>query len=199
MCACFLTSSVEIQRRLRQFIGVNFLKYLAPVGVALLLVGCHKAVSSPSKSGTNWSNSFGDNEPTHAQPRLPTIKLYMGPDVVEAEMATTLKEIQTGMMFRTNIPESDTMIFVLPYPQRAAFWMKNCPVSLSAAYITPDGLIAEIHHLEHDDTNTVFSSVSNIQFVLETKAGWFKRHHIGVGTLIRTEKGSLVQTFLHQP
>ena len=32
------------------------------------------------------------------------------------------------------------MLFVLSEPQRAAFWMKNCPESISAAYIDPDGV-----------------------------------------------------------
>ena len=102
----------------------------------------------------------------------------------------------TGMMFRTNIQETDAMLFVLPQPQRANFWMKNCPESISAAYITPDGVIAEIHHLEKNDTNGVVASTDNIQFVLETRDGWFGRHHIATGTVIQTEKGSLAETFL---
>jgi hypothetical protein len=32
--------------------------------------------------------------------------------------------------------------------------------------------------------------------VLETKDGWFTRHNIGVGTVVRTEKGSLAEMFL---
>jgi len=32
--------------------------------------------------------------------------------------------------------------------------------------------------------------------VLETSDGWFQRHNIPVGTLMRTEKGSLAETFL---
>ncbi len=116
--------------------------------------------------------------------------------VVDAEMAVTEIEERTGMMFRTNIQDTDAMIFVFPYPQPANFWMKNCPESISAAYITPDGTIAEIHHLEHDDTNGVLSATDNIQFVLETQEGWFTHHNIPVGTVIRTEKGTLADTFL---
>ena len=56
--------------------------------------------------------------------------------------------------------------------------MKNCPESISAAYITPDGIIQEIHHLEQNDTNAVLAARDDIQFVLETKEGWFTRHNI---------------------
>ena len=87
------------------------------------------------------------------------------------------------------------MLFVFPGPFQARFWMKNCPESISAAYITPDGVIAEIHHLEKNDTNSVVAAADNIQFVLETKDGWFARHNINPGTVIRTEKGSLWETF----
>jgi hypothetical protein len=157
---------------------------------ALLLAGCHQdntTVASPVQ--TPW-------EPTEAQPKLPTMKIYLGPETLDAELALTPKEIQTGMMFRTNIQDSDSMLFLLPYPMRADFWMKNCPESISAAYINTDGVIEEIHHLEKNDTNGVFANTDDIRFVLETSDGWFDRHHIPVGTLMRTEKGSLADTFL---
>jgi hypothetical protein len=105
----------------------------------------------------------------------------------------------TGMMFRTNIQETDAMLFVFPRPFQAKFWMKNCPESISAAYITSEGVIAEIRHLEKNDTNAVVAAVDNIQYVLETKDGWFARHNINPGTVIRTEKGSLPETFFSKP
>ena len=157
---------------------------------ATLLAGCKKpgetAAPPPSPA---------ERLPTHAQPKLPTMKIYLGAETLDTELALTEQQERTGMMFRTNIPETDTMLFVMPVPQRAAFWMKNCPESLSAAYIGPDGVIEEIHHLEKNDTNTVFAASDDIQYVLETKDGWFARHNIGTGTAIRTEKGSLAATF----
>jgi hypothetical protein len=104
----------------------------------------------------------------------------------------------TGMMYRTNIQDTDSMLFVLQVPQRASFWMKNCPESISCAYITPDGVIQEIHHLEKNDTNPVLAATDNIQFVLETSDGWFARHNVNTGMVIRTEKGSLADTFLRR-
>ena len=123
------------------------------------------------------------------------MKIYLGSETLDAELALTESQERTGMMFRTNIPETDAMLFVLPVPQRASFWMKNCPESLSAAYIGPDGVIDEIHHLERNDTNSVVAASDNVQYVLETKDGWFTRHNIGTGTVIRTGKGSLAETF----
>lgn len=111
------------------------------------------------------------------------------------ELALTADQIQTGMMFRTNIAENAGMLFLMPRPLQASFWMKNVSVPLSAAYIDADGVILEIHRFEPYNTNAVVAGSDKIQFVLETPRDWFARHGISTGTVIRTEKGSLFETF----
>ena len=180
---------VENRRDLRQLVGMNAMKWLPLVLAAALLAGCEKAETTPKPPVTD------SHEPTQAQPQLPTLKIYLGAETLAAELATTAREEQTGMMFRTNVTDESAMLFVFPYPQPANFWMKNCPDSLSAAYISPDGVIQEIHHLEKNDTNTVSSTSANIGYVLEVNDGWFQRHNVSTGMLIRTELGSLQQTF----
>jgi len=174
---------------------VKFLLLTTVLLVAAFLVGCGQPIPTENPGAP----SLDDLLPKHAQPKLRTMKLFIGAETVEAELALTREEEMTGMMYRTNIQETDAMLFVLPVPQRASFWMKNCPESISAAYITPDGVIAEVHHLEQNDTNSVAAATDNIQFVLETKEGWFTRHNIAAGTLIQTEQGSLAATFLRRP
>jgi len=180
---------VENRRELRQFVGVKLIKFLSLVLALALVAGCKKAETAPAKPvADHW-------EPTHAQPKLPTIKLYLGAETLDAELATTPREIMTGMMFRTNVTDESAMLFVFSQPYQPSFWMKNCPDSLSAAYISPDGVIQEIHHLEKYDTNSVVATKPNIQYVLEVNDGWFQRHNVTDGMLIRTEIGSLQQTF----
>ncbi len=99
------------------------------------------------------------------------------------------------MMFRTNVPENAAMLFVLGQPQRAAFWMKNCPTPLSCAYIDPEGVIREIRSMEPFNTNSIVADSPDVLFVLETAAGWFDRNHIQTGMLVRTESGTLIETF----
>jgi hypothetical protein len=167
-------------------------KLLALLLVAILLAGCKKPEANTAPK------SIDDILPKQAQPKLPTMKIYLGAETLDAELALTIEQIQTGMMFRTNIQDSDSMLFDLRIPQRANFWMKNCPESISAAYITPDGIIAEIHHLEKNDTNGVVAATDNIRFVLETSDGWFARHNVNTGMVIRTERGALADTFLRR-
>jgi hypothetical protein len=73
--------------------------------------------------------------------------------------------------------------------------MTNCPLPLSAAYIDPNGVIQEIHDLQAFNANPVMSATNNIRFVLETPQGWFSRHNIRPGTVVRTERGALMKTF----
>jgi len=183
---------IEKRRRIRQIGGVKRIHFLPLLLAAGWLAGCAK--SSPADAPV--AAAPDDNLPKQAQPKLRTMKIYLGAETLAAELALSPKEEQTGMMFRTNIQETDAMLFPLPYPMRASFWMKNCPESISAAYINTDGVIEEIHHLEKNDTNGVFANTDDIRFVLETSDGWFQRHNIPVGTLMRTEKGSLAETFL---
>jgi len=183
---------------------VKIENYLAVALAALLSVSCGKSSPPPAAPA---APTLDDILPKHAQPKLPTMKIvlcvardnsFRPIEALNAELALTEKEEMAGMMFRTNIQDSDSMLFVLPQPQQASFWMKNCPESISAAYISPDGVIQEIHHLERNDTNTVSSASANIGYVLEVNDGWFQRHNVSTGMLIRTEVGSLQQTFFQK-
>lgn len=131
----------------------------------------------------------------HAQPRLQTMKLYVGAQELTTELALKPTEIFTGMMWRTNMPEGEAMLFVFPSASQRSFYMRNTYVPLSVAYINPEGVIEEIHDLKPLNEVSVPSTSQNIQFVLEVPQGWFKRHNISTGSLIRTQLGELKNTF----
>jgi uncharacterized membrane protein (UPF0127 family) len=185
---------VENHRHFLHLSPVRLTGFIALFLTATFLAGCKKSGGTAATPP-----SLDDLLPKQAQPKLPTMKIYLGAETLDAELALNDREWMTGMMFRTNIAETDAMLFVFSRPYRVSFWMKNCPESLSAAYIGPDGVIEEIRHLEKNDTNSVVAATDNIQYVLETKDGWFTRHNVGPGTVIRTGKGSLQETFFSQP
>jgi uncharacterized membrane protein (UPF0127 family) len=162
--------------------------------------GCEKnspapvAPATPAASGQPLQPAL----PTKAQPTLKTIRLWLGPEELMTELALTAEQEQTGLMFRTNLEENAGMLFVFPRSIQASFWMKNCFLPLSAAYINPEGNIVEIHDLKPQDTNSVMAASDNVQYVLEVSQGWFLRHHIAEGTWVRTEFGTLQETFFRQ-
>jgi uncharacterized membrane protein (UPF0127 family) len=179
-------------KRLR-VLGLCFAVTLA--AGACILAGCDKSAGSPPASSANTGPILQHVEPTEAQPKLPTVKLYVGSEQMDAELCVTPRQTETGMMFRTSMGTNDGMLFNLGYPQQASFWMKNCSVPLSVAYINSEGAIEEIHPLQVQDTNSVISTATDIRFALETPQGWFEQHHITTGMVIRTERGTLLQTF----
>ena len=162
-----------------------------------ITVGCSKQSppAAPVSATATSPSPATVSIPTHAQPKLRTTNLWIGPQVMSAEVAVAPLELQTGMMFRTNMAENEGMLFVFGMPHQTSFWMKNTSLPLSAAYINPDGVIEEIHPLEPFNTNSVVAKSDNIQYVLETRQGWFDRHNVSTGTVIRTESGPLRDTF----
>ena len=82
-----------------------------------------------------------------AQPRLETIKLYLGATELTVEIADENHERMAGMMHRTTMPENEGMLFVFPYPHQTGFWMKNTTVPLSIAYIDRASRVIEIYDM----------------------------------------------------
>jgi uncharacterized membrane protein (UPF0127 family) len=159
--------------------------------------GCGPQSGVPN-AGTRAAAVSVADEPVRPNPRLPTMQLWVGTNVLTAEIARTPGQIQTGMMFRPAIGENEGMLFVFAQPRAVAFWMKNVTVPLSCAYMDPEGRILEIHDLEPGDENSVHSATGRIQYVLEASRGWFERHRVKTGMQLRTEAGSLAETFFRK-
>jgi uncharacterized protein len=183
-----LPIGVESGPEFTQSWAMNGLRILALLLVVAVCAGCAGGCSKPEPSAL----------PSAAQPKLPTMKVWLGAEEMTAELALTGEQMRTGMMFRTNLAENAGMLFVFSMPHRASFWMKNCPLPLSAAYIDPEGVILEIHDLQPHNTNSVEAASDRVQFVLETNQGWFGRHNVRPGMVVRTERGALTETFFRR-
>ena len=90
------------------------------------------------------------------------------------------------------------MIFIFEDAGRRAFWMRNTIVPLDIAYIAPDGALLEVHAARPRDETTLPSESERVQFVLEMRQGWFQRNNVKPGMVVRTEKGSLQETFFRR-
>ena len=129
------------------------------------------------------------------QPRLGTLKLWIGTNELTAEIAQTMPQIMSGMMWRTNMAEMDGMLFIFRQPHRAQFWMRNTLLPLSCAYIDPEGTILELHDMKARDETPIPADSDQVQYVLEVNQGWFERHKVTPGMLVTTARGSLPAAF----
>lgn len=174
---------------------------------ALALFGCQKPASSepapPPKSPPAPTNAAQPAipgwPPVKAQPKLQTMKLYVGAEVVAAELAMNQIQIATGMMFRAEMAENEGMLFVFAKPHRTSFYMRNTKIPLHVAYIDGDGAILELHELKPLDETPVEAKSERVQFVLEMNKGWFTRHNVAVGSIITCETGKLKDAFRFGP
>jgi uncharacterized protein len=173
---------------------MDCLKVMLFLSVSCLLTACDKnyAMREPDVTqSTNPPAPYLD----HAQPKLTTMKLWIGAQELSAELALTHTQVSTGMMHRKEMGTNEGMLFVFERPHRASFYMRNTLIPLSAAYIDGEGTILEIHDLKPLDETPVEANSDKVQYVLETPQGWFKRNSIAIGTVIRTERGSLQEAF----
>jgi len=93
--------------------GVKPIHVIVLLLAATFLTGCQKSADvAPTPSIDNQL-------PTQAQPKLPTMKIYLGAEILETELALAPREQQTGMMFRANVTDESAMLFVLPRAMHA--------------------------------------------------------------------------------
>lgn len=62
----------------------------------------------------------------------------------KVEVAATGPQQARGLMFRTELPPDEGMIFPYKFPQILGFWMKNTPLPLDIIFIDEDGRIINI-------------------------------------------------------
>jgi uncharacterized protein len=169
-------------------------KVMLFVALSFVLTACDRNDVTPGPDATQSTNPPAPYL-DHAQPKLTTMKLWIGAQELTAELALTYTQVSTGMMHRKEMGTNEGMLFVFGRPHRASFYMRNTLIPLSAAYIDGEGTILEIHDLKPLDETPIEANSDKIQYVLETRQGWFKHNNVAVGTVIRTERGSLQETF----
>ena len=121
---------------------------------------------------------------TGPQARLPTADLVAGMHVIKAELAVTSIQQATGMMWRTEMPGNEGMLFVNQDDQVRCFWMKNTLVPLTIAYLTADGTIINLADMQPRDEQT-HCSARPARFALEMRQGWFAKRGIEAGFKLR--------------
>jgi uncharacterized protein len=187
-------------------LGLLRILFLALCAASLCGVGCQEesAVNAaPPPSSTPSAGSPMPGLPPRAekgtpQPKLPTVKLWVGTNELVSEIASTLPQIQTGMMWRTKMAEMEGMLFVFPQAHQVAFYMRNTLLPLSCAYIDPQGTVLEIYDMTPREETPIPSKSDQVQYVLEVNQGWFQRHNVRPGMVIASEHGPLAQTFVRR-
>jgi uncharacterized membrane protein (UPF0127 family) len=111
---------------------------------------------------------------------LQRVRISAGIYQIDAQVAATPEQRQTGLMFRKEMPQSEGMVFVFEQPSPQCFWMKNTLIPLSAAFVADDGRIVNIEDMKPQTTDNHCSS-EPVRYVLEMNQGWFAKKNIKKG------------------
>jgi uncharacterized membrane protein (UPF0127 family) len=137
------------------------------------------------------------------KPSLPGIVFYGAKDEVvtdrwpanakgraHVELAISDAEQRKGLMYRTSLKPDHGMLFLYKEEQEdgMSYWMKNCKMDLSIAFIDRKGVIVKIHNrMKAPAANTpdekldTYDSGAACKYAIEMEAEWFSRKGIKEG------------------
>jgi len=126
--------------------------------------------------------------PTSAQDtpqmHLDRIQLTAGMHRIDAQVAATPEQRQTGLMFRKDMPQHEGMIFIFEQASKQCFWMKNTLIPLSAAFIADDGTIVNIEEMKPLVLDG-HCSTQPVRYVLEMNKAWFSKKGLKAGSKLQ--------------
>lgn len=129
--------------------------------------------------------SCGDDSSATLTPtRTVTVEGDGHSERLQVELATTEKEREQGLMFRQSLDEDRGMLFLFPSDVTVGFWMKNTYVPLTIAYLAADGTVLDLRDGKPLD-EAVLTPSRPYRMVLEVNQGWFARHGLGPGAVVR--------------
>lgn len=119
------------------------------------------------------------------QLQLPRVQLQIGMYQIDAQVAATHEQRAIGLMYRSDMPQHEGMLFVFEQAQVQCFWMKNTLMPLTAAFIDDDGRIVNLADMQPQTTDS-HCSAKPVRYVLEMKQGWFAAKQIRKGQQLKS-------------
>ena len=122
---------------------------------------------------------------SHSQEKFPTGELTVKTQDTsydfDIELALDDSHRQYGLMFRTNLPEMNGMLFIYEEKKRISMWMKNTFIPLDILFIDDDGKIIRIAKSQQPRSLSLIRSGGEAKAVLELYGGLTDKLNIAVG------------------
>jgi uncharacterized membrane protein (UPF0127 family) len=127
----------------------------------------------------------------HAGPAGRAEAVFPDKTVVALEVARTEPERSRGLMHRASMPERAGMIFLFERPGIYPFWMKNTLIPLDLFWTDTNGTIVWIAESVppcQADPCPEYPPKAIASYVIETNAGFAKRHSVKIGDVVTLRK-----------
>jgi hypothetical protein len=128
-------------------------------------------------AGALCTSVWADQRP---QLELPRLTLSAGMHLIQVQVAATPEQRSTGLMFRTEMPANEGMLFVFEQASQQCFWMKNTLIPLTAAFVADDGTVVNLVDMKPQSLDS-HCSTAPVRYVLEMNQGWFAKRGIKAG------------------
>ena len=115
------------------------------------------------------------------QLHLPRVTLTAGMHLIQAQVASNHEQRAVGLMYRTDMPTNEGMLFIFEQASVQCFWMRNTFMPLTAAFIADDGSIVNLADMQPRSDQS-HCSTRPVRYVLEMHQGWFAKRGIQAGS-----------------
>jgi uncharacterized membrane protein (UPF0127 family) len=115
------------------------------------------------------------------QLHLPRVTLTAGMHLIQAQVASNHEQRAVGLMYRTDMPANEGMLFIFEQASVQCFWMRNTYLPLTAAFLADDGSIVNLADMQPRSDQS-HCSARPVRYVLEMHQGWFAKRGIKAGS-----------------
>lgn len=157
------------------------------LGVSLLLSLFFIGGNAEGKEAMEPSSSPKSNAVDQPQTGLPETEMRVSGKRYRLEIASTEAQAETGLMYRTVLPEGRGMLFRFDSVRPVAFWMKNTKIPLDMLFVRDNKVVHIAHSAKPclNDPCPIYPSEQPVDMVIELPGGTAIQDRILDGSTIQ--------------
>ena len=109
------------------------------------------------------------------------VSIYNKNITFNVEIAKTIEERRTGLMYRKKLLNNEGMLFIFPREKIIQLWMKNTYIPLDVIFISKNKVIVDIKKNMEKLSETIVKSKVKSRYALEFNAGLINKLDIEIG------------------
>ena len=109
------------------------------------------------------------------------ISIYNKNITFNVEVAKTIEERRSGLMYRKKLLNNEGMLFVFPQERIIQLWMRNTYIPLDVIFISENKVIVDLKKNMEKLSETIVESKVKSRYALEFNAGLINKLDIKIG------------------
>ena len=109
------------------------------------------------------------------------VSIYNKNITFNVEVAKTIEERRTGLMYRKKLLNNEGMLFIFPREKIIQLWMKNTYIPLDVIFISENKVIVDLKKNMEKLSETIVKSKVKSRYALEFNAGLINKLDIEIG------------------